>query len=133
MITLDTSGILAALNRADPDHAPVLATLEGEAGPLIVPAAILAEVGYMIELDLGAAVLRQFVADVAAGFYELDCGESDMPRVGALLERYADLRLGMADACVIACAERRGGRVLTLDHRDFGPIAREGRITIAPA
>ncbi len=133
MITLDTSGILAALNRADPDHARVRSTLEDEAGPLIIPVAILAEAGYMIELDLGAEVLRQFVADLAAGFYELDCGESDMARVGALLERYADLKLGMADASVIACGERRGGRILTLDQRDFGPIAREGTITIAPA
>lgn len=121
------------MNRADRGHAAVRTTLEGEAGPLVVPAAILAEVGYMVEVDLGAAVLRKFVADVAAGFYELDCGEADMGRVGALLERYADLRLGMADACVVACAERRGGRVLTLDQRDFGPISREGTITIAPA
>ena len=132
MITLDTSGILAALNRADPDHASVRNALEGEAGPLIVPTAILAEVGYMVELDLGAAVLRQFVADLESGFYELDCGESDMGRVGALLERYTDLRIGLADASVVACAERRGGRVLTLDNRDFGPIALEGTITIAP-
>lgn len=35
-----------------------------------------------------------------------------MARIGELLGRYADLRLGLADACVIACAERYGGRVL---------------------
>jgi len=33
---------------------------------------------------------------------------------------------------VVACAERNGGRVLTLDLRDFRVVAREGRITIAP-
>jgi predicted nucleic acid-binding protein len=133
VITLDTSGILAALNRADPDYPRARKALEAERGPLIVPAGILAEAGYMIEADLGATVLRQFVADLEHGFYELDCGEGDWERVGALLDRYADLRLGLADACVIACAERHAGRVLTFDHRDFLPVAREGTIIIVPA
>ncbi|MDQ3719192.1 MAG: PIN domain-containing protein [Actinomycetota bacterium] len=133
MITLDTSGVLAALNRADPDHAHARQALESEHGPLIVPAGILAEAGYMIEADLGAAVLRRFVADLADGFYDLDCGAGDFERVGALLDRYADLRLGIADACVVACAERNAGRVLTFDHRDFAPVAREGTISIVPA
>jgi predicted nucleic acid-binding protein len=133
MITLDTSGVLAALNRADPDHARARQALELEPGPLIVPAGILAEAGYMIDADLGAAVLRRFVTDLADGFYELDCGEGDFERVGALLDRYADVDLGLADACVIACAERNAGRVLTFDHRDFVPVAREGTISIVPA
>lgn len=132
MITLDTSGILAALNDADPDHEPVRTALESERGPLVLPAGILAEVGYMVETDLGSEVLRQLVRDIDSGYYELDCGDRDFPRVGALLDRYADLRLGLADAAVIACAERRGGRVLTLDERDFAPVAREGMITLVP-
>lgn len=133
MITLDTSGILAALNRSDRDHRRAREALESERGPLIVPVGILAEAGFMIEEDLGAAVLRAFVSDLADGFYSLDCGEDDMVRIGELLGRYADLRLGFADACVIACAERHGGRVLTFDQRDFGPVAREGTISVVPA
>jgi len=132
VITLDTSGILAALNRADPDHRRAREALAAERGPLIVPVGILAEAGYMIEADLGAAVLRRFVSDVNDGYFKLDCGESDMDRIGALLDRYADLRLGFADACVIACAERNGGNVLTFDLRDFVPVAREGTITVVP-
>jgi predicted nucleic acid-binding protein len=50
-----------------------------------------------------------------------------------LIHRYAHLPLGFADAAVIACAERHEGRVLGLDLRDFGVVAREGRITLAPA
>jgi predicted nucleic acid-binding protein len=49
------------------------------------------------------------------------------------LERYEDLRLGFADACVIACAERNGGRVLTFDERGFVPVAREGKISLVPS
>lgn len=132
MITLDTSGILAALNRADRDHMRARDVLAAEHGPLIVPVGILAEVGFMVETDLGATVLAKLVEDLANGFYTLDCGERDMERIGELLDRYADLRLGFADACVIACAERHGGRVLTFDERDFVPIVREGTITVVP-
>jgi predicted nucleic acid-binding protein len=99
---------------------------------LIVPVGILAEAGYMIERELGAAVLRQFLAFAVDDSLTLDCGESDMERIIALLERYDDLRLGFADACVIACAERNGGRVLTFDERDFPPVAREGTISLVP-
>jgi predicted nucleic acid-binding protein len=42
------------------------------------------------------------------------------------------LPLGSADAAVIACAERHGGRVLTLDRRHFGVVEREGTISLVP-
>lgn len=132
MITLDTSGILAALNRGDPDHSRAKTTLRAERGPLVVPAGILAEAGYMIEADLGPGVLQQFVEDADAGHYRVDCGDGDLRRIADLLETFDDLRLGFADACVIACAERNGGRVLTFDDRDFGPVARAGSIQLAP-
>lgn len=132
MITLDTSGILAALNRGDRDHSRARETLLTERGPLVVPAGILAEAGYMIEADLGPAVLRQFVEDADAGHYRIDCGSSDLRRIVELLDTFEDLRLGFSDASVIACAERNGGRVLTFDDRDFAPVARAGSITLVP-
>lgn len=132
MITLDTSGILAALNRTDPDHLRARTALEAERGPLIVPAGILGEAGYMIEADLGIDVLRSWLSHFLDGSLTFDCGESDLERIIALLERYEDLRLGFSDACVIACAERNGGRVLTFDRRDFPVVARERTITLVP-
>jgi len=45
---------------------------------------------------------------------------------------YADLPLGFADATVIACAERSGRKVLTLDRRHFGVVAREDTIEVLP-
>jgi predicted nucleic acid-binding protein len=74
-----------------------------------------------------------FAGDLARHAFRLDCGERDFPRVAELVARYEDLRLGFADASVIACKERSGRRVLTLDLRDFGPVAREGRIELALA
>ena len=46
LITLDTSAIFALLNRRDPDHDSVRHAFEADGGPYLVPAGILAEVGY---------------------------------------------------------------------------------------
>lgn len=132
MITLDTSAIFAALNRADPDHERVVSELVADHGPWLVPAAALGEMGYLIERRLSLAVLEAFVEDLRDGRFVLDCGDDDFSRIHALIRRYDDLHLGLVDAAVIACAERNGGRVLTLDVRHLGAVAREGTIVLAP-
>jgi predicted nucleic acid-binding protein len=132
MITLDTSALLAYLNRGDPAHMTVAAQIDAESGPLLLPVSMLGELGYLLERRAPRGTLPRFLSDIEAGAYSLDCGESDFTRLGALVTRYADLPLGLVDAAVIACAERNGGRVLTLDLRHFGVVAREGRIAILP-
>ena len=86
----------------------------------------------MLEQRLGLATLELFLEDLASGAYALDCGADDFNRIRQLVHQYADLPLGFADASVIACAERSGGQVLTLDLRDFNVVARTGRITVLP-
>ena len=92
----------------------------------------MAEVTYLIETRLGSRTLEIFLEDIDLGNYALDCGEIDLPRVRELIRRYDDMPLGYADASVIACAERNGGRVATIDLRHFAAIAREGTIQIVP-
>ena len=108
------------------------AALFADKGPYLVPAAILAEIAYMVEERLGARALESFVLDLESGGLTLECGEEDLPRIRELVGRYEDLPLGFADAGVISCAERSGGRVLTLDLRHFGVVAREVNITPLP-
>lgn len=132
MITLDTSAILAALNRLDPDHKRVRSALLGDPGPYLVPAGILAEATYLIERRLGLEVLTAFLADLERNEFTLECGRDDFARIGKLVRRYANLRLGAADASVIACGEGNGGAILTLDVRDFGIVAKEAKIRIFP-
>jgi predicted nucleic acid-binding protein len=108
----------------------MLETLESELETLIVPVAVLSDVSYFIERDLGSIVLELFVGDIVSGAYRLDCGEQDWARIHQLVQRYSNLPLGIADAAVIACGERSGGRVATLDYRHFGAVAGEGTIRI---
>jgi uncharacterized protein len=123
VLTLDTSGILAALNKHDPHHAQALAALHADPGPFILPTGIMAEVTYMIESRFGPDILDAFLADLVDGAFALDCGEDDLPHIRTLVSRYRDLPLGYADAAVISCAVRNGYRVLTYDLRHFSVVA----------
>jgi len=131
MLTLDTSGVLAAADRTDRSHDEVAATLAAESS-MVIPAAILSETTYMLRRRLGALAERAFLEGAAAGEPVVDL-EVALPRVLALLSKYDDLDLSFSDAAVVACAERHGGRILTLDRRDFDVVARgEGSITLVP-
>ena len=132
MITLDTSGIGAIFDRRDARHTSAVQALRDDRGPYVIPAQIMAEIAWFIETRFGQRVLGEFLDDVETGQYRLDCGEDDIGRVRDLVLKYSDMPLGFADAAVIACAERHGGKVLTLDHRHFGVVARDTAITILP-
>jgi predicted nucleic acid-binding protein len=132
VITVDTSALFARLNRRDPDHERVRRAMAHEPAPWIVPAAILGELGYLISSRGTPVALDALLQDLEDGTYVLDSGVEDIGRVRVLVRRHADLPLGLVDAIVIACAERNGGTVATLDFRHFGVVAREGKITVVP-
>ena len=132
MVTLDSSVIVAFLDRKDAHHESFGRVVDEHLGNLIIPTPVIAEITYFIERDLSQSALVAFAQDIGEGAFTLDCCERDWDRIAGLIARYADFPLGLADAAVIACAERRGGLVVTLDHRHFGVVAREGTIQIAP-
>jgi len=132
LVTVDTSGLIAAIDRNDTNHQQATEFFRGEIGPLIIPTGLLSEACYFLEHRYGSKTLDTFLSNIELGGFMLDCGESDLSRVIALVRRYHDLPLGYADATVIACAERNGGRVATFDLRHFGVVAREGTIQIVP-
>jgi uncharacterized protein len=132
VIVLGTSGIIALLDRSDINHAGALGVLQRERQPLLVPTGIMAEIAFVLQARAGDRAVLSFLDAIISGTTQWSCGEGDLPRVRDLMVRYADLPLGYADATVVACAEGGGGQVLTFDHRHFGVVAREGRITIVP-
>lgn len=131
MITIDTSAMLALLDRRERNHRRVATEVTRVGGPFLVPAATLGELGHFLSYRFSPAVQRGFLEDLRSGAWTLDCGDADLDRVATLTERYADLPLGLVDAAVIACAERSGGAALSLDE-DFHVVAAEGTITVHP-
>jgi predicted nucleic acid-binding protein len=132
LITLDTSAIVEWLDTRAPAYEAVRAVLDDEVQPPLVPAAVLGEVGHLAERRYGLRAIDAFLGDLDSGAVQLDCGEGDIGRARELMNRYADLKLGVTDAFVAVCAERNGGRVLTLDRRHFDVLARELALTVLP-
>ncbi len=132
MITIDTSGIVAVVNADDPDHRRTVDALVSVPGPYLIPVSILSEVAYLLERAILPSVFDTFLRELETHVYTLHFSLDDLPRVRRLIHRYSDLPLGFADASVIACAERHGGRVLTLDRRHFGVVEGEGTISLLP-
>ena len=70
---------------------------------------------------LGVDAELIFLDNLISGAFSLEVSTSeDLPRIRELIEQYRDIDLGLADASVIATAERLGvQRILTVDERDF--------------
>ncbi|MDR0359682.1 MAG: PIN domain-containing protein [bacterium] len=130
MLTLDSSGLYALLDRRDLHHRQARAALDADPGPFLMPMGILAEIGYLVEKRLGPRVLDIFLRDLVEGGFAVECGEEDLERAQQVMDRYKQLPLGVADALVIACAERNGGRVLSFDFRHFGVVAGDGLLEL---
>lgn len=121
MLVVDTGPLVATADRGDKDHAACRALLEGDEGPLVTTAMVIAEAAYLIDRQLGAAAEASLYASILDGALEVaSLGHDDWARVRELVTTYASLRLGGTDASVITLAERLGAtRIATLNHRHF--------------
>lgn len=121
MLVIDTGPLVATADRADKDHAACRALLEGDTGPLVTTALVIAEAAYLIDRQLGPQAEAALYASITGGQLEVaSLDREDWVRIGELVTTYADLRLGGTDASVITLAERLGTtRIATLNHRHF--------------
>lgn len=123
-LVCDTSGLLAALDRSDPDHLACVAAIEEHPGPLVLSPLVLAELDHLLRTRLGHAAARSAAEDVARGAYSLAVLTQD--DVAACLEvdlAYSDLGLGLTDASLVVLAQRVDTRLLlTLDERHFRAV-----------
>jgi uncharacterized protein len=121
VLVVDTGPLVATADRADKDHAACRALLEGDEGPLVTTALVIAETAYLIDRQLGPAAEASLYASITSGQLEIaSLDREDWARIGVLVTTYASLRLGGTDASVITLAERLGTtRIATLNHRHF--------------
>lgn len=124
MIVVDTGPIVAAASKKDPDHDASMAALTSLREPPVISAFVAAEVCYFLDTRTTPATEAAFVRSLSDGtFHLVDLAPSDLERLAELIEQYADLPLGAADASVIALAERMNiTTVMTLDRRHFSIV-----------
>jgi predicted nucleic acid-binding protein len=120
-VLIDTSALVAALDRADPAHDRVVAALGAERGSIMVPIVTLPEVAYLVDARHGASRAAAVLTRIAHGPWPIvGLESSDLSRATDLMSRYTDAGIGFVDAALVALAERLGViRVYTLDRRDF--------------
>jgi hypothetical protein len=118
---VDTSAVLAALDRSDPTHARVVSALAEERATIILPIVVLPEVAFLLERRHGAARAAAAMDRIARGPWPIiNLDPVDLLRTAELMARYTDARIGFVDAAIAALAERLAiVRVYTLDRRDF--------------
>jgi len=127
VILCDTGPIVAAALTGDGRHHECVELFTGlhlAGRPLLVPGTVVAEVGYLLARESGAAVEALFLTALADGDFQLvGLTPADFRRAAQLVQTYADLPLGTTDATVVALAEWLGiGEVATLDRRHFSVV-----------
>jgi predicted nucleic acid-binding protein len=123
VIITDTSVIVAYMNAADDQHETVSAWLEDLDDDLATTPLIVAEVDHLVAARGGRPALAALRADLAAGAYLLEWWPGAIATAVGVAEHYADSSLGLADASLIALAERLGTiDIATLDERHFRAV-----------
>ena len=118
-ILLDTGPLVALLSDNDAHHARARRMFAQCAPPFRCCEAVVAEACFLIK-KVDSAGPAEVVALGRRGVYQMAISvEEHWTNIEALLRKYADRPVSLADACLIRCAEiHQEARILTFD-RDF--------------
>jgi hypothetical protein len=134
MILMDAGPLVAILHADDRHHEACTAALRSIREPLVTVWPALTEAAFLLEFSWAARDARWDLLD-GERLRVADLGVTDVPRIRELMRKYRDLPMDLADAALVAVAERERIRtVFTVDRRDFGLYrpARVGRFQIIP-
>jgi uncharacterized protein len=136
-LIVDAGALYAQADAEEPRHEAVAQVLVAEREALVTTELAVAEADDLILTRLGVGVELTFLEDLAMGTYIVECLTRDELRTAReVVERYRDLRLGLADASLVVLAHRYGTRrILTFDERAFRSVAplQGGSFTVLPA
>jgi uncharacterized protein len=133
-IVLDTSVVVAFMNRRDDDHERVVAWMETTGEDLVTTPLIVAEIDHLVSRGGGEDAAAAFYEDLIGGAYLVEWWPE------AVRETVESARknpgIGLANASLIALAVRLGtARIATLDERHFRvvrPLTGEAAFTLLP-
>lgn len=132
-VLVDAGPLVALLDRSDPDHQACRSALTAVRDPLATVWPAVTEAMYLLGRVSWPAqdALWELLEEVRI----LPLEPRDTRRMRALMEKYRSLPMDLADAALVAVAEREMIRaIFTLDGRDFGVYrpARIGRFSVIP-
>ena len=121
-VLLDSSAILAAADQSDLNHRAALGWFARVGEPLMIGALTLGEVDLLLQRELGLRATLALLESIASGAVRVVAPtQAALARAAELLREAAEYRPRLADAVLVATAERlRITRVAAFDRR---PIA----------
>ena len=128
-IVVDTGPLVAYFNRRDRWHRWAADQMAALNPPLVTCEPVLAEACFLIQRAGGkpADLIRKIAQRSLTIGMDL---EEDASAIESLMQRYADTRMSLADACLVRLTERFSDcRLFTLDS-DFEHYRRNGRQVI---
>lgn len=127
-VVCDTGAVYALYDADDQHHEECKAVVSTERGPFFLPVALISEIDYLLTSRLGGDAALDFLESIQSGAFTLvGIMPEDLVRCRELVAKYRDLPLGLADASVVATAERLGIKTLfTVDQRHFRAVQPHG-------
>lgn len=102
-------------------HGRAVAALVAATPPRVLSPFVLAELDYLIATRAAHRAQMALIDEVARGAYQLEpFAAEDVGHAKRIMERYADLHIGLSDASVVVLANRhRTLELLCSDERHF--------------
>jgi predicted nucleic acid-binding protein len=121
---IDSSFFIALINPREMAHEACVEIALDKGLHKVVVTSTIPETCYMLHRWLGHSVMRTFVKNLQNPQWQIEQIQiQDLARASDLLHQYADLRLDLVDASLVAIAERLNiDTILSLDQRDFRVI-----------
>jgi len=126
---VDTGPLVASINRRDRFHEWAKAQLAQLEPPLLTCEAVLVEACFLLRhLPAGSGAVVEFVA---RGIIQIPFRiEAHARSLAGLLEKYADVPMSLADACLVRLSELREDSVVWTLDAHFRLYRRHGRNVI---
>lgn len=125
-VIVDAGPIVAAINRRDANHSWSSVEMSRLRGPGFTCEPVLTEAAFLVERDGGDPLrVLDFISGGALVVRPVLAEHAE--RVAALMRKYADVPMSLADDCLVVLAERHPeARLFTLD-TDFRVYRMHGR------
>ena len=133
---VDTSVLLAFFDNLDAHHAEATRVIDDSDETLVISPFVLAELDHLLLTRYGVRVETAVLNALTEGAWELaDFSITQLRSAVALVAKYADERIGLADASNVVLAETyHMTAIATLDRRHFGVLrfSNGHHVTVVP-
>ena len=120
MVLADTGYWLALANSRDRWHGAAVAATRRLDEALVVTWPVITETCHLLLSRLGVQAELRFIEQMSRNVEIHEIGQGRLDVVHALMEKYGNLPMDLADASLVVAATELGeGRILSTDQRDF--------------